>query len=214
MRYKHLCRPEMVFKIMNTIGEKYPQRVKQRKDLLKSTGFRGLLKIYKWKNIPGDFVQWISESSEVDESHLRLSKFQALPIRVEDVSRVYYLPSRGKTVNISKCTEKDISEIMKELGLGFLDKDLEHVTANKMEHVIKEVKNNEAWCKAVLIYIIGCLFCPENSDGMSLKYARFVRNLEDVSKYNWMKLILEYLKKGTRGYKAPKADIHFFLVSC
>ncbi|GAA0154524.1 hypothetical protein LIER_37904 [Lithospermum erythrorhizon] len=81
-----------------------------------------------------------------------------------------------------------------------------------MEHVIKEVKNNEAWCKAVLIYIIGCLFCPENTDGMSLKYARFVRNLEDVSKYNWSKLIFECLQKRTRGCKAPKAYIHFFLI--
>ncbi|KAG9131556.1 hypothetical protein Leryth_027020 [Lithospermum erythrorhizon] len=74
------------------------------------------------------------------------------------------------------------------------------------------MKNNESLCKAVLIYIIGCLFCPEKNDGMTLKYARFVRNLGEVSKYNWSQLILEYLQKATRGYKAPKADIHFFLI--
>ncbi|GAA0184237.1 hypothetical protein LIER_31525 [Lithospermum erythrorhizon] len=107
----------------------------------------------------------------MDESHLCLIKFEALPVTIEDVSRVYGLPCKGKIAKIERCTEKNITDIKRELGLGYDDKVLEHISANKMEEVIRNIKNNEFWCKAVLIYIIGCLCCPENRDGMSLKYA-------------------------------------------
>ncbi|GAA0159022.1 hypothetical protein LIER_38774 [Lithospermum erythrorhizon] len=79
--------------------------------------------------------------------------------------------------------------------------------------VIEQTKNNVAWCKAVLIFLLGCILCPDNYGGMSLQYKRIVAHLGKVASYNWCKHVQQHLQTRTQGLKMPKVDMHFFLGS-
>jgi len=46
-----------------------------------------------------------------------LSKTEVLPLKEEDVHRVYELPMAGKQINADLCSEATIKRLKKELGL-------------------------------------------------------------------------------------------------
>ncbi|CAN1132760.1 hypothetical protein LINPERHAP2_LOCUS7226 [Linum perenne] len=69
----------------------------------------------------------------------------------------------------------------------------------------------------VLALSIGCLFCPNTSHTVDIRYLSFVRgeNLMKFKTYNWAKFGLSNFKSGmflTKGTKNVAADVDFFTV--
>lgn len=206
-RHKHMCQLKDVFNFMNN-------NTQRRKELLRSTGFGAFLRVCQWNRISGEFVKWVSTNFEPEECQLRLNEYLVLPISAEDIQRVYDLPNKGATVDESECKESSITKLRRELRLNLKVKENDWCTIGELKNAIKTAKKDEIWCKAVIVYLLGCFLCPDKQPTVSLKYAHILEDLNTVSDYNWCKHILKHLRRHTKGYRVPKADMHFFLVSC
>ena len=63
------------------------------------------------------FVYWVVRNFEKENMWIVLSKTEVLPLKEEDVHRVYELPMAGKQINADLCSEATIKRLKKELGL-------------------------------------------------------------------------------------------------
>ncbi|XP_039688163.1 uncharacterized protein [Medicago truncatula] len=187
---------------------------KRRKDqiiqLLNESGFGGMVHICKWTKIHKFFVEWVVRHFEKENMWIRLSKTDVLPLKEEDVHRVYHLPMAGEQINIKLCSEAAIKRLRVELGL---DGDYSpFVKATELEIRLKIMEKPKAWVKGAICLIIHNILCPTNSSLVSLHYAQV---LEEASSYNWCSHVLQYMKDGLQNPEVanPLADFHFLMIN-
>ncbi|XP_039688164.1 uncharacterized protein [Medicago truncatula] len=141
---------------------------------------------------------------------IRLSKTDVLPLKEEDVHRVYHLPMAGEQINIKLCSEAAIKRLRVELGL---DGDYSpFVKATELEIRLKIMEKPKAWVKGAICLIIHNILCPTNNSLVSLHYAQV---LEEASSYNWCSHVLQYMKDGLQNPEVanPLADFHFLMIN-
>ncbi|GAA0172455.1 hypothetical protein LIER_41339 [Lithospermum erythrorhizon] len=73
---------------------------------------------------------WVSKNFNSDLMHIRLSKNEVFPIIVEDVERIYNLPSLGYF----------IAKLMKEFGMG--EKEEELVNYEEMKDMMSKLQDD------------------------------------------------------------------------
>ncbi|WJX35568.1 1-aminocyclopropane-1-carboxylate synthase [Trifolium repens] len=110
---------------------------------------------------------------------IRLSKTDVLPLKEDDVHRVYALPMAREQINIDLCSEAAIKRLRGELGLN--DDYSPVVKVTKLERRLKIMEKPKAWMKGAICLIIHNILCPTNSSFVSLHYAQV---LEEASSYN------------------------------
>jgi hypothetical protein len=177
--------------------------------LLNESGFGGMLHICKWTKIHTFFVEWIVKRFEKDNMWIRLSNTDVLPLKEEDVHRVYELPMAGEQINPKLCSEAAIGRLRAELGLDANNAAI--VNVKELEKRMDIIENPTAWVKGAICLIIHNILCPTNRSSVYLHYAEV---LENASTYNWCSYVLQYMKDGLQNPKVanPLADFHFLMV--
>ncbi|CAJ2644392.1 unnamed protein product [Trifolium pratense] len=210
-RLRHKLSIPNVYDIMQLIEGK------TRKDEivkeLTECGFGGMRYICNWTKIPTFFVDWIVKSFEKEHMWIRLTKTKVLPLRDDDVHRVYELPMAGKEINLDLCSDGAIRRLRRELGLG--GDSSPHVKVSDLESKLKTIEHPKAWVKGAICYIIHNILCPTNHSGVSLQYAQILEDPAGVSSYNWCSYVLQYMKEGLQNpiVANPLADFHFLMIN-
>ncbi|CAJ2672288.1 unnamed protein product [Trifolium pratense] len=210
-RLRHKLSIPKVYDIMQMIEGK------TRKDEivkeLTECGFGGMRYICNWTKIPTSFVDWIVKSFEKEHMWIRLTKTKVLPLRDDDVHRVYELPMAGKEINLDLCSDGAIRRLRRELGLG--GGSSPRVKVSDLESKLKTIEHPKAWVKGAICYIIHNILCPTNHSGVSLQYAQILEDPAGVSSYNWCSYVLQYMKEGLQNpiVANPLADFHFLMIN-
>ncbi|XP_045797652.1 uncharacterized protein LOC123891809 [Trifolium pratense] len=210
-RLRHKLSIPKVYDIMQLIEGK------TRKDEivkeLTECGFGGMRYICNWTKIPTFFVDWIVKSFEKEHMWIRLTKTKVLPLRDDDVHRVYELPMAGKEINLDLCSDGAIRRLRRELGLG--GDSSPHVKVSDLESKLKTIEHPKAWVKGAICYIIHNILCPTNHSGVSLQYAQILEDPAGVSSFNWCSYVLQYMKEGLQNpiVANPLADFHFLMIN-
>ena len=206
-RLRHKLSIPKVYDLMKSIDGK--RRKDQIIQLLNDSGFGGMVHICKWTKIHTFFVEWVVRHFEKENMWIRLSKTDVLPLKEEDVHRVYHLPMAGEQINIKLCSEAAIKRLRVELGLN--GDYSPFVKATELEIRLKIMEKPKAWVKGAICLIIHNILCPTNSSLVSLHYAQV---LEEASSYNWCSHVLQYMKDGLQNPEVanPLADFHFLMV--
>ncbi|XP_024634481.1 uncharacterized protein [Medicago truncatula] len=207
-RLRHKLSIPKVYDLMKSIDGK--RRKDQIIQLLNESGFGGMVHICKWTKIHTFFVEWVVRHFEKENMWIRLSKTDVLPLKEEDVHRVYHLPMAGEQINIKLCSEAAIKRLRVELGL---DGDYSpFVKATELEIRLKKMEKPKAWVKGAICLIIHNMLCPNNSSLVSLHYAQV---LKEASSYNWCSHVLQYMKDGLQNPEVanPLADFHFLMIN-
>ncbi|WJX68252.1 1-aminocyclopropane-1-carboxylate synthase [Trifolium repens] len=141
---------------------------------------------------------------------IRLSNTDVLPLKEEDVHRVYELPMAGEQINPKLCSEAAIGRLRVELGLDANNAAI--VNVKELEKRMDIIENPTAWVKGAICLIIHNILCPTNRSSVYLHYAEV---LENASTYNWCSYVLQYMKDGLQNPKVanPLADFHFLMIN-
>ncbi|KAK2416264.1 hypothetical protein QL285_038674 [Trifolium repens] len=141
---------------------------------------------------------------------IRLSNTDVLPLKEEDVHRVYELPMAGEQINPKLCSEAAIRRLRAELGLDANNAAIANV--KELEKRMDIIENPTAWVKGAICLIIHNILCPTNRSSVYLHYAEV---LENASTYNWCSYVLHYMKDGLQNPKVanPLADFHFLMIN-
>jgi hypothetical protein len=179
---------------------------------LNDSGFGGMLHICNWTKVHNFFVDWVVRNFEKEHMWIVLSKTDVLPLKEDDVHRVYELPMAGKQINVDLCSDAAIERLRKELGLDGNYSPFVKVT--DLERILKTLEKPKAWVKGAICFIIHKILCPTNSSFVSLQYAHILEDPAGVSSYNWCSHVLGYMKEGlqTPEVANPLADFHFLMV--
>ncbi|WJX61108.1 1-aminocyclopropane-1-carboxylate synthase [Trifolium repens] len=141
---------------------------------------------------------------------IRLSNTDVLPLKEEDVHRVYELPMAGEQINPKLCSEAAIGRLRAELGLDANNAAI--VNVKELEKRMDIIENPTTWVKGAICLIIHNILCPTNRSSVYLHYAEV---LENASTYNWCTYVLQYMKDGLQNPKVanPLADFHFLMIN-
>ncbi|WJX15692.1 1-aminocyclopropane-1-carboxylate synthase [Trifolium repens] len=207
-RLRHKLSIPKIYDLMQSIeGKREKDKIIKT---LNETGFGGMVHICKWTKIHTFFVEWIVKRFERDNMWIRLNKTDVLPLREEDVHRVYELPMAGEQINTKLCSETAIKRLRAELGLA--DDNSAFVKVTELEKILQRMEKPKAWVKGAICLIIHNILCPTNRNLVSLNYAQV---LEDASSFNWCSHILQHMKDGLQNPKVanPLADFHFLMIN-
>ena len=209
-RLRHKMSIPKVYDLMNSVNGK--QRKEEIINVLNESGFGGMVHICNWNRVHTFFVDWIVKKFDKENMWITLSKTEVLPLKEEDVHRVYELPMAEKQINIDVCSVEAIKRLRLELGLN--GNYSASVRVTDLERILKTQENPKAWVKGAICFIIHKILCPTNSSFVSLQYAHILEDPAGVSSYNWCSHVLEYMKEGlqTPEVANPLADFHFLMV--
>jgi len=113
------------------------------------------------------FVYWVVRNFEKENMWIVLSKTEVLPLKEEDVHRVYELPMAGKQINVDLYSEATIKRLRKELGLDGNYSAFVKVT--DLERILNTLEKPKPWVKGAICFIIHKILCPANSSFVSLQ---------------------------------------------
>ncbi|WJX12149.1 1-aminocyclopropane-1-carboxylate synthase [Trifolium repens] len=207
-RLRHKLSIPKIYDLMKSIDGK--RRKYEIIRVLNESGFGGMVHICKWTKIHTFFVEWVVKRFEKDNMWIRLSKTDVLPLKEEDVHRVYELPMAGEQINTKLCSETAIKRLKVELGLDGDNSAFVKVT--EFEKILQRMEKPKTWVKGAICLIIHNILCPTNNSFVSLNYAQV---LEDASSFNWCSHILQHMKDGLQNPKVanPLADFHFLMIN-
>ncbi|RHN59965.1 hypothetical protein MtrunA17_Chr4g0019921 [Medicago truncatula] len=172
-----------------------------------------MLHICNWTKVHTFFVDWVVRNFDKENMWITLSKTEVLPLKEDDVHRVYELPMAGKQINVDLCSEEAIKRLRTELG--FDENYSPFVKVADLERILKTLEQPKAWVKGAICFIIHNILCPTNSSFVSLQYAHILEDPAGVSSYNWCSHVLAYMKEGlqTQEVANPLADFHFLMIN-
>ncbi|AES68434.1 hypothetical protein MTR_3g008230 [Medicago truncatula] len=140
------------------------------------------------------FVDWVVRNFDKKHMWITLSKTEVLPLKEDDVHRVYELPMAGKQINVDLCSDAAIKRLRTKLGLD--ENYSPFLKVADLERILKTLEKPKTWVKGAICFIIHKILCPTNSSFVSLQYAHILEDPVGVSSYNWCSHVLGYMKKG------------------
>ena len=152
--------------------------------------------ICNWTKVHSFFVDWVVRNFDKENMWIVLSKTEILPLKEEDVHRVYELPMTGKQIKVDLCSVAAIKRLRKELGLNGNYSPFVRVT--DLERILKTLEKPKAWVKGAICFIIHKILCPTNSSFVYLQYAHILEDPAGVSCYIF--LFLKQLSGGFLNY--------------
>ena len=154
---RHKCSPKKILNFLKIL-ETHPNR-DSRLESIRKAGFGGLLNLSYIVSIPNYFLVWAMKNFEEDGCYIRLDGDFRLKLTEDDVERVYTLPRGPKKINLEKEKKAARDRLREELGLEVVEKGTRVLTAD-LEKRLELITDETAWLKAAILYIIGCVLCP------------------------------------------------------
>lgn len=96
-----------VYELMHSIHCK--RRKEEIIELLNDSDFGGMLHICNWTKVHTFFLDWVVKNFDKENMWITLSETEVLPLKEDDVHRVYELPMAGKQINVDLCSEAAIN---------------------------------------------------------------------------------------------------------
>ncbi|CAN1149503.1 hypothetical protein LINPERHAP2_LOCUS17059 [Linum perenne] len=116
-------------------------------DVLDSIGFGGTIKV-KMNGLPFEFRRWVVDVYDVQSRSFIIGEDMRLKISEEDVHEVYGLPKVKRVVDLSVKMEKEMNDIVAELGLKFEKVGSTNVDLKLLRDRLYEREVDEqTWCQ-------------------------------------------------------------------
>ena len=98
--------------------------------------------------------------------------------------------------------------------------DFDGATDTQLEEMIGQGTSNDFFKRAFLLYILSGFFCPTSKMAPSPKLLGAIVDVDNVAKYNWSRLIFDWLAAQITLYKTSDPKLNsiggclFFLMVC
>lgn len=161
---------------------------KDQRQWVSDIGFESLLAL-SVDRIDQHLCYWIMQRFDPYTKTLTLREDHAVRIDVSDIGWVLGIPMGPYTVQVDK-VRKGKLERLKEVynNSKGIDEDF-------LRKKVQEGRSREQFNADFLLYVLGVLLCPTQSNRISPHHLRALCLKDKIEKYNWCKYVLDWLVK-------------------
>ncbi|TVU22288.1 hypothetical protein EJB05_31973 [Eragrostis curvula] len=179
-----------------------------KRRIVKSIGFGGLLEFPAMKQVDRKFSMWLMSKVDVESHTLVLSERRKISFNKEDVSLVFGVSCAGSEV-VPRQTARWAAPTTCSSGIvGGLRKDLRSVKAvqdvlerNYADGMTRE--EEDEFKVAFVVFVMSCILAPcSKHDYASADYWRALADPSRIHEYNWASYVLQRLMDAVRKLKA------------
>lgn len=202
------CSPKAVHKVISRFSL-------DKKQLVRSIGFGGLLELPLHRKIGHRFSLWlltkVVPDSTVASHPAAAGKVAGMPFYPNDVSKVFGVPSGGCPV--PKLVSDEAKAILRgALGLGEGDDSRPRIL-HAAKHVLKRKfgrgmaeKDQAAFKIAFVVFVVENLLAPRETDSVSLDYFMALRRPDEIHTYDWSEFVIRVVLDSARQVQAAFAQ--------
>ncbi len=201
---------------MNIYREKIPQRTW---DLLAQTTFWDTIDVFKNEKLTERQVKKHELDFELIMKHYNKEKNKFIfgeieaEITVNDVNSLFHISTEGEVVDLKNKPPRNKWPDSKYFEKGRISKD--NIKRPQLETELsaelnKPEKNQDAEkiASLILMYLLAVFFFSRSGTHLDWELIIICENLEEINKYNWSKMVLDFLKDGIYKYRKDKAQIY------
>ncbi|KAL6658105.1 hypothetical protein ACP70R_003691 [Stipagrostis hirtigluma subsp. patula] len=168
----------------------------QRKLVIEKFGFGSLLKFQKCF-VPNKFVQWVARQVDYKSGDI-IVKARIISLTAESVNLVLDVPMGDRPF------PKDIAAGKAYLLSRFGLQSIPSVKYFGDKLLKNEDMSDEDVFACFILVALNCFLCPNSSLFPSSKYLGIFQDIQNVSKFEWSKFILDWLLDGVRTFNKQK----------
>lgn len=210
------CSPKAVHKVISRFSP-------EKKQLVRSIGFGGLLELPLHRKIGHRFSVWLLTKVVRDAAGARASqpaaagKVAGIPFYPHDVSKVFGVPSGGCSVPKKDQVQVLVTDEAKATVRGALGLDegddsrlrilhaAKHVLKKKFRRGMAE-KDRAAFKIAFVVFVVENLLAPREMDSVSLDYFMALRRPDEIQTYDWSEYVIRVILDSAREVQAAFAQ--------
>lgn len=206
------CSPKAVHKVISRFSP-------EKKQLVRSIGFGGLLELPLHRKIGHRFSLWLLTKVVRDAAGASASQPAAagIPFYPHDVSKVFGVPSGGCSVPKKDQVQVLVTDEAKATVRGALGLDegddsrlrilhaAKHVLKKKFRRGMAE-KDRAAFKIAFVVFVVENLLAPREMDSVSLDYFMALRRPDEIQTYDWSEYVIRVILDSAREVQAAFAQ--------
>ncbi|KAL6199644.1 hypothetical protein ACLB2K_029427 [Fragaria x ananassa] len=199
------CALHSFYVLMHRYREKIPQRTW---DLLAQTTFWDTIDVFKNEKLTETQVKKHELDFELIMKHYNKEKNKFIfgeieaEITVDDVYSLFHISTEGEVVDLKNKPPRNKWPDSKYFEKGRISKD--NIKRPQLETELsaelnKPKKNQDAEkiASLILMYLLAVFFFSRSGTHLDWELIIICENLEEINKYNWSKMMLDFLKDGT-----------------
>ncbi|CAN1124813.1 hypothetical protein LINPERHAP2_LOCUS2561 [Linum perenne] len=149
--------------------------------------------------LPFEFRRWVVDVYDAQSRTFIIGEDMRMKISKKDVHEVYELPKGKRVVDLFEKMEKEMNDMVAELGLKFEKVGTTNVDLKLLRHRLygREV-DEHTWCQMYVLFVTRSLLCPKTRPVASMEYARLIQKnrLRKLLEYNWCSHVADQLHEG------------------
>jgi hypothetical protein len=175
----------------------------QKKGLVNSIGFGGLLELHEMSKVNRFFSHWLVTRTNWEDGIIKTSEDVKLKMVPEDIHKIIGLPAIGRDVLESSIQEEDKDSFL-EKHMYFLGR--ENCMINTAEAILKRPlatniskQDADQFKIAFVVFIMGKFLAPTtNFYSGNYNFWHAVVNADEIKNYNWNGYVLSCLLDAAR----------------
>lgn len=168
----------------------------KKRDLVKSTGFEGILHFPCIKQINRKFGLWLMSSVDESSQTLVIGDNIRIKFSKEDVGKVIGIPCAGKRILDNRLSTRDAKhKVLQEyLGYEFKDqrsiKQVQEIIERSYDHPMTKLQE-DAFRIAFVVFVVSNLLSPSaKHDYASIDYWTAIENADSIISYDWSEYVI------------------------
>ena len=192
---------KQLFDVLSSLDE-------NKKQLVRSIGFGGLLMFPALRQINRRFAVWLMSKVDPLSQTLVIDSEKKLPFNKEDVERVFGIPSSGNSVFALGAPSKKVINKVADMYLPGRAKDKRSVKAAQdvVERLYLEgmsASDENAFRVAFVVHIMSTLLSPGSKhDYVSFDYWNALADPSEINSFDWSKYVIKRLYQAVVKVKA------------
>lgn len=191
------CQVQTVFSV-DAIHRIFSTFNKEKRQIVESIGFSGLLKLYPQVKFPRQLVLWLLRNMDPETGHISLRNGEKLHITQHDVELVLGIPRTNREVQCSSpASEVDVANVRNILMLVHR----EDLTMEWIQTILlrdyggqMSAKEIQGFKAAVLLYADAYFMAPKGwKIRVNQKIFKTVANISCIQEMNWCGYVLQIL---------------------
>lgn len=173
---------------MSSFVKRVEELTHDQKIAIERVGFGNLLRVHHHTLRKNLLVEWM-ERWNCDKRAFLLHD-REITITSVDTALILGLRATGRLVSLSE--EDPLSELEKEYGATSSNR---KISISLIEQRLQSLGDiaNEDFVRTFLLFIFGTLLFPSSNAKVDSRYLSFLRDLNEVSEYNWSMAVVEDL---------------------
>ncbi|XP_062180201.1 uncharacterized protein LOC133884702 [Phragmites australis] len=187
------CQPKHVVNMVTQFDE-------QKKELVRQTGFGGILEL-KLTKVNRQFGAWLLSKVDPQRCAIIPARNKVIPFSSKDVNLFFSVPSSGKA--IEACSQEEV-EVRKAYFCGLFEiSNFKTLNVSFLKEILTKQYSHQLTCDeqrafkaAFVFYVMTKLLAPQSlANFISPRYIRAVADIDNVREYNWSQFVVDDLKK-------------------